>query len=493
MGDLKRCAALAWILLASSSVSQQPALPPPVAARGPLRVHPTNPRYFTDGTKTPSGTWKAVYLTGSHTWTNLIDRGASDPPAAFDFDAYLKFLRKHDHNFVRLWGRQLGWYQKYGDVPLRAAPLPWRRTGPGTALDGKPKFNLSEPDPAYFARLRSRAQAAGQEGVYVSIMLFGGHQETDLDWSGNPFHRDNNINGVDGDPNQNGKGSETQTLAEIPPAVAALQRAYVRKVVDAVSDLDNVLFEICNEGGPASADWQYDLIRFIRSEQKARPKQHPIGMTAGYWSPAENRTKLDGSPADWVSYLFETKPLAGNEAFDVNNPFAAAGRKVSLMDSDHWWVVPLYGDAKFGRDWVWKSFCRGHNPVLMEHLPPRSFVARDHPLTSDDSGYAAARKAMGQTRGFAERMDLAAMTPAMELASTRYCLARPGKEYVVYLPDGGGATVDLSAAKGDLDVQWFDPEREKHVAGARTILGGGVRELKAPFAGAAVLHLQGRP
>jgi hypothetical protein len=34
-------------------------------AKGPLRVHPKNPRYFTDGTG------RAVYLTGSHTWDNL--------------------------------------------------------------------------------------------------------------------------------------------------------------------------------------------------------------------------------------------------------------------------------------------------------------------------------------------------------------------------------------------------------------------------------------
>ena len=33
-------------------------------ATGPLRRHPSNPRYFTDG----SG--KAIYLTGSHTWSN---------------------------------------------------------------------------------------------------------------------------------------------------------------------------------------------------------------------------------------------------------------------------------------------------------------------------------------------------------------------------------------------------------------------------------------
>ncbi len=47
-------------------------------AAGALRIHPTNPRYFTDG----SG--KAVYLTGSHTWSSLQDLGTSDPPAAFD-------------------------------------------------------------------------------------------------------------------------------------------------------------------------------------------------------------------------------------------------------------------------------------------------------------------------------------------------------------------------------------------------------------------------
>ena len=46
---------------------------------GPLRVSPTNPRYFTDN----SG--KAIYLTGSHTWSNLQDNGGSSPPPAFDY------------------------------------------------------------------------------------------------------------------------------------------------------------------------------------------------------------------------------------------------------------------------------------------------------------------------------------------------------------------------------------------------------------------------
>jgi hypothetical protein len=70
---------------------------------GPLRVHPSNPRYFTDGTKCPDGSLRAVYLTGSHTWDNLVDMRQGDTSPGFDFDAYLDFLQRHRHNFIRLW------------------------------------------------------------------------------------------------------------------------------------------------------------------------------------------------------------------------------------------------------------------------------------------------------------------------------------------------------------------------------------------------------
>ena len=46
---------------------------PKRAAVGPLRVHPTNPRDFMDGTTNTDGSLKAVYLTRSHTWNSLPD------------------------------------------------------------------------------------------------------------------------------------------------------------------------------------------------------------------------------------------------------------------------------------------------------------------------------------------------------------------------------------------------------------------------------------
>jgi hypothetical protein len=65
-------------------------------ATGPLRVSARNPRYFCDANG------REVLLAGSHTWNTLVDMGRSDPPEVFDFDAYLDFLSRYGHNFIRL-------------------------------------------------------------------------------------------------------------------------------------------------------------------------------------------------------------------------------------------------------------------------------------------------------------------------------------------------------------------------------------------------------
>ncbi|MCI0536431.1 MAG: DUF6298 domain-containing protein, partial [Verrucomicrobiales bacterium] len=257
------------LLVACVNVNAAEKVQSPSTLKGPLTVLKANPRYFTDG----SG--KAVYLTGSHTWSSLQDMGVGDPPPAFDFDAYLDFLERHQHNFIRLWH-----WEQFASGNRTVAPLSWARTGPGKALDGKPKLDLSQFDPAYFERLRSRVQAAGKRGIYVSVMLFEGWAHWHIPWDSHPFHQANNVNGINGDPDGDGLGYETHTLKI--PAVTSLQEAYVRKVIDTVGDLDNVLWEIANESGTYSTEWHYHLIRFIKEYEKKKPKQHPVGMTFIY-------------------------------------------------------------------------------------------------------------------------------------------------------------------------------------------------------------------
>ncbi len=454
--------------------------PPPAevrAAIGPLRVCPENRRYFTDG----SG--RAVYLTGSHTWNNLVDSGETDPPPAFDFTKYLDFLEEHHHNFIRLWAWEQSTFLIEGEQARRyVEPFPWSRTGPGEALDGKPKFDLSQFDQSYFDRLRSRAEEAGKRHIYVGIMLLEGWGLQFImppwGWHGHPFHPSNNINGVDGDPECTGKGLAVHTL--MVPDVTRVQEAYVRKVIDTVNDLDNVLYEIANESGPYSTAWQYHLVSYIKGYQALKPKQHPVGMTFQYEG-GTNRALYE-SPADWISPAAEVfdPSITNDPTRDVrakDDPRPADGKKVIISDTDH--IHPADEHT-----WVWKSFCRGLNPILMDHY-----------LTVMDAEIVAkkrrelARRSMGYTLQLAERMDLVKMKPMGELASSGYCLANPGREYVVYLPEGGRVTVDLSAVSGPLGAEWFDP-KSGETEGKVTVSGGGKVDLTAPFAGDAVLCLR---
>ncbi len=356
------------------------------AIKGPLRVHPTNRRYFGDGQG------RAVYLTGSHTWNSLVDLGPTDPPPRFDFPAYLGFLDRYGHNFVRLWTWELlNWNTAANQEKRRQVhtmrPLPYARTGPGEAVDGKPKFNLTQFDPEYFERLRTRVSAARDRGIYVSVMLFEGWglQMVEGSWKQHPFHPENNVSGVGGGV---AEGVDIHTLKHA--RIREIQEAYVRKVLDTVNDMDNVLYEISNENHPASTEWQYAMIRFVKEYERGKSKQHPVGMTFQYKG-GSNRTLFD-SPADWIS----PNPEGGYR----DDPPAADGRKVILNDTDHLWGI---GGS---RGWVWKSFLRGHNPIFMD--PYDGLVLQ----RGERSQWEPVRRAMGATRQLAERLELAAVARA---------------------------------------------------------------------------------
>jgi hypothetical protein len=462
------CIVITALLIANAASSEAQDTP----ARGPLRVHPDNSRYFAD----TSG--NAVYLTGSHTWNNLVDMGPSDPPERFDYVAYLEFLNRHGHNFIRLWAwDSVTWdtraNRELGKSVVYAAPQPWLRTGPGTALDGKPKFDLNAFDESYFQRLRERVSAAGKRGMYVSVMLFEGwglmHANRGRPapagwaWRGHPFHPDNNSSGINADPDGDGQNVQVHSLAI--PAVTAVQAAYIRKVVDTVNDLDNVLYEVINEGGEKEWDWW--VVTTLRDCEREKPKQHPIGITG---HGAERVDSMLASPADWIS-------PGRRDGYGEDPPAWNGKQKVSLLDTDHVWGVG--GNVA----WAWKAFVRGHNPIFMDPYD-NAILGKGSPDSWNDL-----RRSLGVTRRLANRIPLAAMLPHDELASTTYCLAQPGSHYVVFLPDGGEVSVDLSGAEGMYDVEWIHPV-DGTSKSAAAVRSGSRATVKSPLAGAAVLFLK---
>ena len=106
----------------------------PVTVTGPLTVSAANPRYFTPAAGDAAGR-TAVYLTGSHIWSNLHDgmgpgNGCAETTERFDYDAYLDFLAEHGHNFIRLWRwEQFRSQAAGGNVHLCMTPQPWPLRG----------------------------------------------------------------------------------------------------------------------------------------------------------------------------------------------------------------------------------------------------------------------------------------------------------------------------------------------------------------------------
>ena len=498
--------------------------PQPTAAVGPLVVSKTNPRYFTVASG-DSAEHKAVYLTGSHVNNNFLDGSGPGPdcaetPERNDFTAYLAFLKQHGHNFIRLWRWEHFKSQAGGGVfHLCMSPQPWPRTGTDTAKDGKPKFDLTKFDPAYFDRLRDCIVAAGNEGIYVSVMLFEGwalHLSPTPDAiEGHPFFAANNVNGI-GIHSIN----DTQVLP-LNSRIQAIQEAYIRKVVDTVQDLPNVLYEVVNEscgGGTLDAgfaqmlgmagvpdwgdstQWQYWVIDTVRAHERGRGYiSHPIGMTMQY--PVADQTQVNAplfnSRADWISpgyddEVFKSGPPPMAPGSPPSRWFADPpindGAKVVLTDNDHY--SPMMADAL----WAWESFMRGHNPILYD-LGIIMGVNPPDPSQGEPS-YAsleAAREAMGDTRRYAERMTLIEMEPRGDLSSTGYALANPSKEYLVLQPSEATESFSVELDAGTYSVEWFSvTSRETRHADKVRVKTTAAIDFTAPFATASpiVLYLR---
>lgn len=492
----RAAAAALGLVVESAAVAQAPAT-------GPLTVHPQNPRYFANGNG------QAVYLTGSHTWTNLADEWTSTFNVTFDYNNYLNVMQHHHHNFIRLWRAEMPRYRYNSNSEfVFSAPHPWvlataggggasggghgggdgwggfgsgKTPSPPTTPSTSPSpgggssgsniasvgvFNLQQFNATYFNRLRERCIAARDRGIYVSIMLFEGHalQFTAEGWNSHPFNALNNTNGINGDPNNDGRGLETHTLAN--PAITAIQEAYVRKVIDTLNDLDNVMYEISNEDHVGSIDWQNHFIDYIQQYELTKPKRHPVLFSATFPYAGE---------APWVSNAQAVSPLAFSAQGSYGeDPPAATGSKVVLCDSDH--IFGCGSDSK----WVWKCFTRGLNPIYMD-----SWYSNTPFCQPPDYSM---RTSMGYTRDYALRMNLALSVPRNDLASTGYCLANVGTAYLVYLPNGGTVNVDLTGAGGNLFVEWFNPQTGV-ASNAGTVAGGAVRTLSAPFSGHAAVFV----
>jgi Protein of unknown function (DUF4038)/Putative collagen-binding domain of a collagenase len=487
-----------WVLVLDASGHDAPGVSSgksgSAAIKGPLRQS-RNPNYFEDATGTP------LVLCGSHSWNTLQDWGTDGTTRALDFDAFVKFLTAHGHNFTLLWSIEL---PRFRGLPTRetsppdfyADPFPWARTGPGLASDGRPRFDLTTFNQTYFDRLRARVKALNDAGIYAGVYLFTG------EWlaafrcpvDGYPFSGPNNVNGVDdgyrGRSRQSAVGAVTMTA---PNAITGFQDVYVKKTIDTLNDLPNVLWIVSEEAPTESTWWNDHLISLVRAYETGKPYRHPVGY--GSLGGHAQDPVLYNSDADWVApWTWVSPPRSAG----TGNPPV----KVNVNDSDHSYFGMWNDSPQKNRNYIWENFANGNQVVFMDpyliYYPRQKRNLCASPINGiggePDPRYENFRNNLGYLVRYSRKLDLINVTVRGSLSSTKFCLAKTpdiGAEYLVYAPDGGPFTVDLSAMPDSrmLTVEWFNPASGEAINQEAIPAGSRSRSFTPPFRGDAVLYL----
>jgi len=419
-----------------------------VQATGTLRTHPTNPHYFQDSQG------RDVVLIGDYTWGTFSE-------ADYDFATMFDTLKAHGLNFNRVW-LFWGYETDSGD---RTNVVPCLRTGPGNANDGKAKYDLTQFDPSFFERLRTLCIAARERGIHLQLILFDAwmlkHPHL---WKLHAFHRENNINGVDGDPRNTGMGTDGEggfCSVGNPKALEA-QQAFIRRVVDAVNEFDHVLFEIANENY-YNKPWELRLCDFIHDYEKTKPRQHLV------------------MPKDLLNHSSVV------QTWDVKAVHAALIEKRSrhqplIFDTD--WTITQNDDEV--RKAMWAAVLSGGH---FNYMDDSLQIGSEHKGDLQGSRRANLRKQIGCLAVFMRQMRFCQMQPDDTLVKEGNAFAMgSSNELAAYLPSGGSITLDLSGLAGRLEASWFDP-----LGGAWgekfTVQGGRPEKFTAPNANDWTLFL----
>ena len=277
-----------------------------------------------------------------------------------------------------------------------------------------------------------------------------------------------------------------------PNAITAIQDAYVEKVIDTLNDLPNVLW-IVSEEAPEDSNWWNDhQIAHIRSYESGKPYQHPIG----YATQVDlGDTTVMNSDADWIA---GGSRIAPTTSCGSGTPPC----KVNVNDSDHSYFGMWNGTAQNNRNFAWENFTNGNQVAFMD--PYVLYYPREgrNPCPSPTNGICGSpdprwtnfRANLGYILTYSRKLNLANVTPRGSLCSTGACLAQTpsvGAEYLIYAPNGGSFTVNLSAMSSarTLNVEWFNPATGATTTGTPIPAGSSSRSFTPPFSGDAVLYL----
>jgi len=449
-----------------------------------IRVHPENPRVFSFRGK------PRMLVCATEHYGAVINR-------PFRFERYVADAAEKGMTLTRLFvlfREQQSSVNPYSTCKPESPDYisPFLRTGPGKALDGQPRYDLSRWNPEFFKRLHRFLCLTSERGIIVEVTLFSNTYGPGV-WALNPLHSANNINGVE-------EADWPEYLTRRHPGLFQWQCAHARKVVEEANRYDNVIFEICNEpggrvpGDPKNAgceevdDWQREIARLVRETESRLPNRHLIsGQEAFSYGPVMQTSDqtFDAMPVDIVNMHplpnmmyrgrkydlgeFMSKQLALRSFRDYCLATRAEAKPLNL-DEDN--VASQYKDPEgwtIHRKRAWMSL------LSLCHYDYIDFSIINYCETGTEESQRHIRTWMKHLSDYVHSVDLPSARPMVGVVSSRpdhvveCVLGVEGRDYSIYMADGrelGEAgsgdsirgTVSLTLPAGTWQMACYSPE-----------------------------------
>ena len=354
------------------------------------------------------------------------------------------------------------------------------------------KYDLNAWNDEYWTRFERMLRETAKRRIFVQIEVWDRFDYAADRWEIHPYNPRNNVNysyeesGFDKDyPDHPGANKQpfffTTPKQKNNRVVLKYQKRFVAKMLDHALKYDHILYCMDNEtSGPE--EWSRYWAQFIKDRAAKEKKTVCLTEMWDDWDLTAKRHRRTFDHPELYAFVDVSQNNQIKDGQKHWDNFLAVRKYLSKHPR------PMNTTKIYGADW--NKF--GHTDQdgierFWRHLLAGAASMRFH---RPDSGLGLNKKAIAAiqaARKLESKIPLWSVEPANDLLSDReeneaYLAANPGMAYALYIPPGGKARVDLSAAKGSWMVYWINIDTGKW--GPKAGVAGGMKlELTPPRKG----------
>lgn len=275
-----------------------------------------------------------------------------------------------------------------------------------------------------------------------------------------------------------GKGLVTHIVFEDDQAWTGFNRAmYYREVVARFGHHNGLYWNLAEEYNEVYSSSEIkDFAQLLRDLD---PYDHPL--TVHQEGPLSNWDPFVGDARFDLTSLQTTEGAQNSAAVQWYNKVEAASKTIPVAFDESTRLLTADERDEF-RHVNWSIYTGGGITEVFTRFSSPGSGYQEYDLILKD---------LARARKYINDLPFWEMSPKNNLldSGTGYVFAKPGETYLVYLPEGGSLSLDLSGSNNTFQAEWFDP-RNGSIQAIGSVFGGAPYSFDAPDTLDWVLLLQ---